>query len=284
MHNHALRPIPYDPMGTGETPTTMNGSPSVNTNLSFTRFLFVTPHEDDGAMLARLRAVGASIGRGFFNDFDADGSRDVQPRETIQFLTADGPVATRQGLGAARYAVQISANYRPRLQGVEDEVRRRLGSYADVTAIAGAERAPRYTSAELYAHVYERAARRVSGRVARHAIILPISKTSEWWRKSVLERHLYFYPHHDPETGRQVKGHVQVTDPGISTIFRRLYHNPDSYQRPNAFDFITYFECTDEALPILDQICRTLRDETQNPEWRYVLEAPEWRGLRVLRW
>jgi hypothetical protein len=77
---------------------------------------------------------------------------------------------------------------------------------------------------------------------------------------------------------------VQATDPGISTIFRRLYHNPDSYQQPDAFDFVAYFECADEALPVLDQICRALRDERQNPEWRYVLEAPEWRGLRVLRW
>jgi hypothetical protein len=262
----------------------MNGQPGVGTNLSYTRFLFLTPHEDDGAALVRLRAAGASIGRGFFNDFDADGSRDVQPQETIQFLVADGPVGTRHGLGAARFAVQVSANYRPRLQSVEDEVRRRLGSYADVTAVAGAERPSRYTSAELHAHVFKRAAPRLSGRVARHAIILPISKTPQWWSKSVMERHLYFYPHHDPETGCLVKGHVQAADPGISTVFRRLYHNPDSYQQPNAFDFIAYFECTDESLPVLDQICRTLRDERQNPEWRYVLEAPEWRGLRVMRW
>jgi hypothetical protein len=257
---------------------------TAGTNLSVTRFLFIVPHQDDDAMLTRLRAVGANIGRGFFNDFDADGTRDVQPRESIQFLRADGPVGTRQGLGAARYAVHVSANYRLRLQNVEDEIQRRLGAYADIITVTGAERAPRYTSAELHAYAYRRAARRMSGRLARHAVILPLSKTSGWWEKSVLARHLYFYPHHDPGTGRQVKGHVQAAEAGISTIYRRLYHNPDAYQQPHAFDFVAYFECTDQSLAAFDQICRVLRDEAQNPEWRYVLEAPEWRGLRVLRW
>jgi hypothetical protein len=54
--------------------------------------------------------------------------------------------------------------------------------------------------------------------------------------------------------------------------------------RPIEFVFITYFECTDENIPVFDQICRSLRDEQQNPEWKYVLEGPEWRGKRVLRW
>lgn len=47
---------------------------------------------------------------------------------------------------------------------------------------------------------------------------------------------------------------------------------------------MTYFECTDEHLPTFDVVSAALRDQEQNPEWRYVEERPEWRGVRVLRW
>ena len=81
-----------------------------------------------------------------------------------------------------------------------------------------------------------------------------------------------------------VKGHAKAAEAGIKTIFRKLYHNPDGYQRPGEFDFMTYFGCTDENVPVFEQVCRAPRDERQNPEWQYVLEGPEWRGKRVLRW
>jgi len=69
-----------------------------------------------------------------------------------------------------------------------------------------------------------------------------MSKTSAWWEKTVLERHSYFYPHHADATGAPVKGHAKAAEAGIKTIFRKLYHNPDGYQRAGEFDFVTYFE------------------------------------------
>src|SRR5437762_2253856 len=122
-------------------------SPSNNhlgANLAFTKFLFVISRDDD-AIASRLRAAGGLIARGFFNDFDADGARDVQPHETIHFLMADRERPEDGGLAAARYAVQVSGKYRPRLQEVEVELRRRLGDAAHVLSIDGAERNPRYT-------------------------------------------------------------------------------------------------------------------------------------------
>jgi hypothetical protein len=85
-------------------------------------------------------------------------------------------------------------------------------------------------------------------------------------------------------TGARVKGHARAAEAGIGTIYRRLYYNPDGTGRDGEFDFITYFECADEHLSTFEQICRALRDERQNPEWRYVVEGPEWRGKRVLKW
>jgi hypothetical protein len=261
----------------------VNGHSSV-TNLSSTKFVFILPYQDDAATLQKLRTAASNISRGFFNDYDADGSREPRPQETIQFLIADTTGAGREGIAAARFVVQLSANYRPRLDEVAAELKRRIDGAAELLVMDGAQRAPRYSSAEMQEFAYRPALSRQSGRVARHAIILPMSKTAAWWEKSVLERHSFFYPHHDESSRSAVKGHAVAAEAGIAKILRRLYHNPDGYQREGEYDFITYFECTDENLPVFEAICGALRDKRQNPEWQYVLEGPEWRGTRVLRW
>ena len=279
-----------------------NGTPSgnghgqaVGANLAFTKFLFVTPRRLDDAVGTRLRAAGALIARGFFNDFDVDtgsssgGSSGRELSDTIQFLVQDSPPApwsadAETRLGNAKYVVQVSSKYRPRLEEIEEELRRRLGDALEVESMDGAVRSPRYSSAEMQHYIQRNAAPRRSGRVTRNAIILPVRKKPEWWAQTTLARHAYFYPHIDRTSGCPVKGHASAAESGIAVLFRRLYYNPDGYERPGEFDFITYFECSDEALPVFDQICTALRDPMQNPEWRFVMEGPLWKGKRVLRW
>src|SRR5262245_2316629 len=271
-----------------------NGN-AVAANLAYTKFLFVAArHADDPAAPAytsRLRAAGGMIARGFFNEFDIDGSRDAQPFETIQFLVHDAippetpvPLFEELRLGQAAHVVQASSKYRPRLQELEDELRRRLGDAADVTAVDGAVRGPRYSSPEVQHHMQKHAAPRASGRVARHAIIMPMRKRGDWWQKDVLERHAYFYPHVDRATGEPVPGHARLAESGLGRFYKRMYHNPDGYARPGEFDFIGYFECDDDGLPAFNSVCDALRDQSKNPEWRFVEEGPSWRGRRVLRW
>lgn len=260
-----------------------NGTNPLGVNLAFTKFLFITPSRDDDAARTRLRAAGGIVARGFFNDFETEGSRDTPPHETIQFLVNEDGHG-QPGLVGARYAVQVSSKYRPRLHETEVELRRRLADNATIAALDGAVRNPQYTSAEMYVYVYKNASPRQSGRTQRNVIIIPMSKTAEWWEKGALDRHTYLYPHADPHTGTRVKGHARAAEAGISTIGRRLYYNPDGHGRADEFDFITYFECADEHLGTFDRICRALRDERQNPEWRFVVEGPEWRGRRVLKW
>jgi hypothetical protein len=253
-------------------------------NLGFTKFLFIVPRREDDAMVSRLRAAGGIVARGFFNDFDADGSRDGQPHETIQFLIADGNNNADSGVEAAPYVIQVSAKYRARLADIELELRRRLGDKAEVLAVDGVERSPRYSSAEMFDFAYRRAVPRCSGRIARNAVILPISKTPQWWEKPALERHAYFYPHVDANSGCPVHGHARAAQDGISTLYRRLYHNPEGYQRRGEFDFVTYFECEDQHIDTFERVHSALRDTARNPEWQYVREGPLWRGRRVLRW
>jgi hypothetical protein len=259
-------------------------SEAILPNLGYTKFLFVVPRREDAAVDARMRAAGGVIARGFFNDYDADGSREGQPHETIQFLVAEGDHHADSGIAAARYVVQVSGKYRPRLVEVEQELRRRLADAAEVLALDGVVRAPRYTSAEMHEFASRHAVPRRSGRAVRNALILPLSKTHQWWEKPTLERHAYFYPHVDAGSGCPVHGHARAAQEGIPTIYRRLYHNPDGYARRGEFDFVTYFECDDEHLETFERVHQALRDTARNPEWRYVREGPLWRGKRVLRW
>ena len=261
-----------------------DASDHLGVNLSFTKFLFLTTRHNDGAAHQRVRTAGGLIARGFFNDFDVSGGRDSQPLETIQFLVTDRAQASDDGLSSARYVAQVTAKYRPRLQDVESDLRRRLGEHASIRALDGAVRLPRYTSPEMHAYAYKAARSRESGRLMPNAVIIPLSKTAAWWEMAPLDRHTYFYPHTDLATGTRRKGHAVAAEAGIPTIYRRLYYNPDGHDQENQFDFITYFECTDPDLGTFDQVCHALRDEHQNPEWRFVVEGPEWRGRRVLRW
>jgi hypothetical protein len=268
-----------------------NGN-GVGANLAYTKFLFVMARAEDDAHGARLRTAGGNIARGFFNDFDIDDSRDTQPQpfETIHFFVRDGdlpdpaPDCVGPCINKARHLVQVSSKYRPRLQEIEEELRRRIGDAADVLALNGAVRTPRYSSPEMVQYSTKTAPPRRSGRLTRNAIIMPIRKISEWWQMSALERHAYFYPHTDASSACPVKGHAVAAERGIPALFRRVYHNPDGYERPDEFDFVTYFECDDEAVPVFDGVLKSLRDLQQNPEWQFVQEGPIWRGKRVLRW
>lgn len=260
---------------------TMNGAGNnhLGVNLAFTKFLFFSTAADDGAR-TRLRNAAAVIQRGFFNDFDSE-ARDSAPQDTIQFFVNE-QARDVAGLAAARYAIQISSKYRPRLDEAEAELRRRLNGHSAIQALNGATRNPQYTSPEMHAYAYRNAMARQPGRMHGNAIILPLSKTADWWLKHPLERHAYFYP--STNGSGPIKGHARSAHDGIATIYRRLYYNPDGVTRADEFDFITYFECSDEHLATFDRVRQALRDRTQNPEWEYVIEGPEWRGRRVLKW
>src|SRR5438132_827855 len=97
----------------------MAGDNGTGTNLSYTKFLFVIVRRNDEAALAKLRAAGGQMARGYFNDYDADGTRELQPHERIQFLVADGDHHADSGIAAAQYVVQVSGKYRPRLDEFE---------------------------------------------------------------------------------------------------------------------------------------------------------------------
>ena len=108
-------------------------------NLVHTRFLFVTLLKDDEVGRRKVRSAGAAIGRGFVNDFDVTRTRESQTLETIQLLESSRVVECAAGIGSASFVAQVSAKYRPRLEDVDKEFRRRLGAVASVRTLNGAD-------------------------------------------------------------------------------------------------------------------------------------------------
>lgn len=263
-------------------------APQVGTNLAYTRFFFVRPSQVDDAIRQRLRGVGDQLARAFFNVFDVEGGgADAPPHEMIQFLSINGyglDASASTDLPVATHVAQVTSKYRPSLDDAEKELRRRVGELAQVSTLTGAVRVPRYTSVDMYAWAYAQAKNRSSGRTVPNAIILPVRKTADWWALPAMERHQYFYPHHDHRSGRDVAGHAELGRAAAPRVFRRLFYNPDGEGRDREWDFIAYFECADEDLALFDETLAAMRDVDRNPEWRFVEEGPIWRGKRQLRW
>ena len=257
-------------------------------NLAYTKFLFVMARAEDDAHGARLRTAGGNIARGFFNDFDIDDSRETQaqPFETIQFFVRDGelpepePTCVGPCINKARHLVQVSSKYRPRLQEIEEELRRRIGDAADVLALDGAvahaallepgdgalleqgRAAAPVGPRQPQRHHRARFARRPSGGRRARSSGTPISI-----RTSIAT------------SACPVKGHaVAAAERGIPALFRRVYHNPDGYEReasstssPTSSAMTRRCRCSTACSP-------SLRDLEQNPEWQFVQEGPIWRG------
>lgn len=254
-------------------------------NLGFTRFLFVRGCQDDDPTRLKLKAAGDGVARGFLNAFEREGASSDSPLlETVQFLSLNGVGIDHSTSHPARYAVQVNSRYRPRLDEVEKELRRRVGEAGNVDALEGCFQPPHYTSASVASWAYDHARTHATGRVLPNAIIIPIRKNAEWWAMPDLERHQYFYPHHDHHSGKKVSGHAALGRDTAPHIYRRLYHNPLGPGRAGEWDFVTYFECDDSDLARFDATLEAMRDVNRNPEWRYVEEGPMWRGRRVLRW
>jgi hypothetical protein len=266
------------------TPAPGNGNAN-GASLGYTRFLFVRGCREDDAARGKLKAAGDGIARGFLNAFELEGATSDAPAlETIQFLSLNGVGTDSSAEPPARYAVQVNSRYRPRLDEVEKELRRRVGEAGEVVVLEGTMRAPQYSSADVSTWAYDQARAHASGRHLPNAIILPMRKNAAWWAMPTLERHQYFYPHHDRKTSKCVAGHASLGREAAPHIYRRLYHNPNGPGRPGEWDFVTYFECSDAHLDVFDSTLAAMRDPERNPEWRFVEEGPMWRGRRVIRW
>jgi hypothetical protein len=209
------------------------------------------------------------------------------PAQSIAFLRRQGATMgalADDGVALADAVVHVAA---PTAAPVSDfcaEVAGLLGRVANIRVIGGVVRPRTYTGAAMNNFAYAHQVIQQSGRVMPNAFLVPMNKTAAWWKKDWMERHTYFLPRYDDEGRMTNEGHALASAAGIPHLLRRTYKSTSSPAPEGAYDFVTYFECADAAVPIFHQVCESLRDVEKNPEWKFVREGPTWHGRRVATW
>jgi len=159
-----------------------------------------------------------------------------------------------------------------------------LAPAADVHVNRGVVRPTSFTGAAMHYFAYAHQVTQQAGELMPNAFFIPLSKTADWWAKSWMERHTYFLPRYDDE-GRMVsEGHALAAAAGIPCLYRRTYRCELTPAPEGSYDFLNYFECSDDAVPVFHAVCAALRDISKNPEWKFVREGPTWCGRRVATW
>lgn len=98
------------------------------------------------------------------------------------------------------------------------------------------------------------------------SVIIPLSKSAEWWALGHAERAKLF-------RSDGARGHIQVGRPHVKRIHRRLYHA--RYLPNSRWDFITYFEFDPAHTDDFRTLVAGLRDQKRNPEWNFVERESE---------
>ena len=163
------------------------------------------------------------------------------------------------------------------------EAARLLAPVAKPRRLGGVVRPKDYTSAAMNQFAYAHAVPQQPGAAAPNAFLLPMSKTAAWWAKDWMERHTYFLPRYE-HGAMASEGHALAAAAGVPVMMRRTYKAERSPAPAGAYDFVTYFECADAAVPTFHAVCAALRDVKRNPEWEFVREGPCWQGRRVATW
>jgi len=235
-----------------------------------------------GAGAGRVAALAERLG--LRNEFEPGAP---PPRDSFAFVRrvgaapgqiADGDLAEAQGV------IHVVSKGAEAVNEFCEQVSQWLAPVARVRVLRGVSRPRNYTGAAMNNWAYARQIVQQPGRAMPNAFLVPLSKTEDWWRKGWMERHTYFLPRYDDD-GRMVnEGHALATEAGIAHLLRRTYRSEKQPAPAGEYDFVTYFECADDAVSIFHEVCAALRDVKRNPEWRFVREGPTWQGRRIATW
>jgi len=248
-------------------------------------YVCVNRSKGGGGRAVAASAVPALAERlGLQNEF---GPGAAPARDSIAFLrrhaAAPGDIADDDVLEADGIVHVASERPEPVAEFCAESARL-LGDAVRLRILSGIVRPLNYTGAAMRNFAYARAVVQQPGTVMPNAFLIPLSKTPAWWAKGWMERHTYFLPRYD-EDGRMIsEGHALAAAAGIPCLLRRTYRNPTEPAPDGAYDFLTYFECSDADIPTFHQVCAGLRDVQRNPEWTFVREGPTWHGRRVASW
>jgi hypothetical protein len=249
-------------------------------------FLFVTLDEGGDEELAGAIDV---LGEGMENVDGVDGgpSEEAFAKGRFQLLRAEYGFTTQQqivhpAVSESDGLIRLECATLEPIKGYETGLRTLIDAAGgSVETLAGVMRPRSYTSHAMTEFAYAHAMPPGPGEKFPLAAVTPMNKTDAWWQMDFLHRESFFLPRYDENEEMVVKGHALASAMGIPGINRRLVHSPDGYGVQGNYDFVGYFEFAEKDAPVFREVMAGLRDKVQNPEWKYVLEGPEWWGHRV---
>jgi len=249
-------------------------------------FLFVTFGDKMDGELAETIDL---LGQGMENVHVVDGppSEEAFARGRFQLLRSDPGATTDQQIIHAAVSesdglVRLECATLEPIKGYETGLRKLIeDAGGSVETLAGVMRPRSYTSHAMTEFAYAHAMPPGPGEKYPLAAVTPMNKTDAWWQMDFLHRESFFLPRYDENEEMVVKGHALASAMGVPGINRRLVHSPDGYGVQGNYDFVGYFEFAEKDAPVFREVMAGLRDTEQNPEWKYVLEGPEWWGRRV---
>jgi hypothetical protein len=253
-------------------------------------FLFVTFAEKINDELAEAIDL---LGEGMENVHEVDGppSDEAFQRGRFQLLRAEVGLTSEQqivhpAVSQAHGLIRLECASLEPIKRYETGLRGLLeapgGSpKGSVETLAGVMRPRSYTSHAMTEFAYAHAMAPGPGDKYAMAAVTPMNKTDDWWQMDFLHRESFFLPRYDENEVMVAKGHALASAMGVPGINRRLVHAPDGYGLEGSYDFVGYFEFAEADAPVFREVMAGLRDTKQNPEWKYVLEGPEWWGRRV---
>jgi hypothetical protein len=255
----------------------------------FGRFLFLRldAARVDSALTRSIESLGAH----FENMHLVEGppSEDASCRGRLQYLRAESSMIGERdirddGMLQANVLIRLEGRTLEPLvtyeEGLRSMVRQRGG---EVHVRMGVQKPRSYTSYAMTQFAYAHALAPTSGDRHPLGVVTPQNKTSDWWEMDWMRRESFFLPCYDEDGTMLAKGHALASAPGIPHINRRLFHHPEGYGLDTGYDFIGYFEFAGADAQVFRAVMDSLRDRTQNPEWKFVREGPEWWGTRVGR-
>ena len=249
-------------------------------------FLFVTL--DDGGDEELAGAIDV-LGEGMENVDGVDGgpSEEAFAKGRFQLLRAEYGFTTQQqivhpAVSESDGLIRLECATLEPIKGYETGLRTLIDAAGgSVETLAGVMRPRSYTSHAMTEFAYAHAMPPGPGEKFPLAAVTPMNKTDAWWQMDFLHRESFFLPRYDENEELVVKGHALASAMGVPGINRRLVHSPDGYGVQGNYDFVGYFEFAEKDAPVFREVMAGLRDKVQNPEWKYVLEGPEWWGHRV---
>jgi hypothetical protein len=220
---------------------------------------------------------------GLRNEFEPGADHPPEAIAYLKRVSATPASISDDGMLRADAVVHVASNTAATVEEFRAELERCIDPSA-LRVLSGVVRPANYTGTLMHNYAYAKRVLQQPGSRMPNAFLMPLSKTGEWWSKSWMERHTYFLPRYAESGEMEREGHALVCEPGIACLMRRTYKQEQEPVGSDNYDFINYFECADEHVPTFHAVCDALRDVKRNPEWRFVVEGPTWRGRRVARW